>query len=341
MLKFHVIDVDMCGSGLLLQTPTHNILIDLAFESGTNKLINYLTSIGIDTLHLVVITHPHRDHMAGEGQGGLSKFFNNFNIIEVWSNGLPLPLWYDGVTVCPDGPNSVADYDAYLNQIFPQGYTVGGVNDYPTIQGIGTPNCIYREPRAGDIFTYGELTLKIFNPPKKHIHYVANRASIVIQAIYRGKKIMLCGDSNQTSEGEILNVTSPSELKSDILYLGHHGIYDSTTAGWYNAVNPDYVTVQRRDKKLSSRIKNLIRSNGAILTDIYGDEDFYNPNPENFNTCVYEIDENSITPSFITPLGVKKRGSFKIKTSDGLENVQAIMKDDGVWKICNNIVSIN
>ena len=48
-MLFHVIDVDMYGSGLLLQTSQHNILIDLAYETGTNKIVDYLKYLGVST----------------------------------------------------------------------------------------------------------------------------------------------------------------------------------------------------------------------------------------------------------------------------------------------------
>ena len=126
--------------------------------------------------------------MAGQGQGGLSKFLSNFTVSKVWSNGVPLPTWYDGITVSPYGPDSIDDYDAYLTQIFPDGYTVGGEDDYPGIVGIGTSTVTYEEPRMGDVYTYGDLTLNILNPQNPHIQSNTNASSIVIQAVYDGKK---------------------------------------------------------------------------------------------------------------------------------------------------------
>lgn len=334
-MLFHVIDVDMYGSGLLLQTSQHNILIDLAYETGTDKIVNYLKYLGVSTLDLLVITHPHRDHMAGQGQGGLSKFFTNFTVGKVWSNGVPLPTWYDGVTVSPGGPDSIADYDAYLDQIFPDGYTVGGEYDYPGIVGIGTSTVTYEEPRMGDTYTYGDLTLNILNPQNPHIQSNTNASSIVIQAVFDGKKIMLCADSNSTSEADILAEYSSAQLKSDILYLGHHGIDDSTSSNWFNAVDPEIVTVQRRDQALSTRIKNLIYGNGCYFYDPYGMEVYANPDRTKFKTYVFDVSSSGISVSSVS-------GSWKPTTLFAKDNgewrpVSLVYNDSGEWVNCAGV----
>lgn len=292
-LLLHILDVDMRGSGILLQTQQHNILIDLAFETGTNKIIEYLTKLGVENIDILVITHPHRDHMAGQGQGGLSKFINKFSIGEIWSNGIPLPTWYDGITTSPDGPDSVEDYNAYLTQIFPNGYTVGGLSDYPTIQGASM--IPYTEPKAGDVFTYGDLSIKILNPPRPHTRKNTNSSSIVMQLIYKGKKIMLCGDSLVESENDIMGRFTSEELKSDILYLGHHGIDDATSSAWLNAVNPSIVTLQRRDRdKDTTRIWDMLESKNIAVYDVYMNELWGSADSSKFVNYVFDVSETDI-----------------------------------------------
>ena len=332
MLLLHVIDVDMAGSGLLLQSPTHNILIDLAYREGTTKLENYLHNKGVVNIDLLVITHPHRDHMAGQGAGGLQRFTSNFNVSEVWSNGIPYPVWYDDVTVSPYGADAIVDYESYLNHIYPDGHTVMGENDYPGIQGIGTPIIPYHEPREGDVYSYGDIIIRVLNPQKPQKQSNTNASSIVMQVEYHGKKIMLAGDSIYSSENDILAKYTSAQLKSDILYLGHHGIVGSTSATWYNAINPEYVTVQRRDPPLASSIIDLIAQNGATLCDPYGSEEFYNPDPTNFENYVFVINSEGIeiVPDIEktlthVPMGLYVNGDLQA----------CYMKQSGEWRACD------
>lgn len=335
-MLLHIINIDMDGSGLLIQTDQHNILVDLGYEDGTDMIVNYLKRLDVSTLDLLVITHPHRDHMAGQGQGGLSKFLSNFTVSKVWSNGVPLPTWYDGITVSPYGTDSVDDYDAYLTQIYPSGYTVGGEYDYPGIVGIGTPTVTYEEPRMGDTYTYGDLTLNILNPQNPHIQSNTNASSIVIQAVFDGKKIMLCADSNSTSEADILSEYSSAQLKSDILYLGHHGMDDSTTEDWYRAVDPDFVTVQRRDHLLSDRIKNLIASNGATLYDPYDGEDYSAPDRSKFRTIVFDVSSSGISVSSVS--GSWKPLAVYVKHNNEWHPLSLVYNDSGDWVDCNRVI---
>lgn len=341
-LKMHVIDVDMSGSALLLESPTHTILIDLAYRDGTNKLEDYLHNKGITDIDLLVITHPHRDHMAGEGAGGLQRFTNAFNVSEIWSNGVPLPTWYDGSTLSPNGVNAVADYGAYLSVIYPEGYTVGGSVDYPTINGIGTPTIPYKEPRQGDNYQYGDMTIKVLHPRKPHIPRAnTNDTSIVMQIEYKGKKIMLMGDALFSTESDIMEKYSPDELKSDILYLGHHGMDDGTSSSWYNIVNPSFVTLQRRDRLLTNRVRSLIRSNNAKLYDPYYGEDYYNPDSSKFGNYVFEINSEgiSVTPDDVVDLSSMIYSSVFTKINNQQQICNVHVKKNGVWESNNSLLT--
>jgi len=60
-LLIHYIDVGQ-GDAELIQYQDKNYLIDSGVNRGDNKLISYLDSIGIDTIHTMLLTHPHYDH---------------------------------------------------------------------------------------------------------------------------------------------------------------------------------------------------------------------------------------------------------------------------------------
>ena len=146
---------------------------------------------------------------------------------------------------------------------------------------------------------------------------------------------MLSADSNSTSEADILAEYSSAQLKSDILYLGHHGIDDSTSSNWFNAVDPEIVTVQRRDQALSTRIKNLIYGNGCYFYDPYGMEVYANPNRTKFKTYIFDVSSSGISVSSVS-------GSWKPTTLFAKDNgewrpVSLVYNDSGEWVNCAGV----
>ncbi len=60
-LKVHFIDVRQ-GDAMLIQYGGENYIIDSGKNLSSNKLINYVDSVGVTTLNACLITHPDRDH---------------------------------------------------------------------------------------------------------------------------------------------------------------------------------------------------------------------------------------------------------------------------------------
>jgi len=87
-LRITAIDVGQ-GSATLIRFPKGgNMLIDGggiasgSFDIGKMVIAPFLSSQRINTIHTVVLTHPHPDHLQG-----LLYITDNFNVKEVWSTG--------------------------------------------------------------------------------------------------------------------------------------------------------------------------------------------------------------------------------------------------------------
>lgn len=78
-LKVHFIDVGQ-GDAILVETPSHNILID-GGERG-NTVLNYLEEQGVSELDLIIATHPHSDHI-----GGLINVLETLPVKEIIDSG--------------------------------------------------------------------------------------------------------------------------------------------------------------------------------------------------------------------------------------------------------------
>ena len=89
------------GDSALFELPDGRvILIDGGDESyGVSSVIPVLDAKQIDTIDLMVMTHPHSDHC-----GGLDEIMNHVTVLEIWDNGETNDTnSYDGYVLARDG----------------------------------------------------------------------------------------------------------------------------------------------------------------------------------------------------------------------------------------------
>jgi competence protein ComEC len=96
-------------------------------------------------------------------------------------------------------------------------------------------------PVAGSSIALDSSVQVKFLAPNSVTYDELNDYSIVLQLVYGETKFMFTGDAEQTSEKEIL--ARFSDLKVDVLKVGHHGSNSSTTAAFLKAVAPQYAVV--------------------------------------------------------------------------------------------------
>ncbi len=203
------------GDAILLRTPDNNYyLIDGGDRSGSwscgiEKVLPLLDSLGADSLDGIVGTHPHSDHI-----GGLIGVLDNIPVAAVWDSG-------------------------FL-------YTTQTYLDY--LQAIDNNGSDYITPRRGDILDWDEnLTVECIHPVEP-LGSDANNASIVLRITYENVSFLFTGDL-ETSGGEnvILSAWGQGiidDISADVLKVGHHGSYTSTSSSWLLAVDPDYAAIE-------------------------------------------------------------------------------------------------
>ena len=67
-----------------------------------------------------------------------------------------------------------------------------------------------------------------------------NNASLILRLHYKGKTVLLCGDTNAEGYRHILG-TNPDLLKADVFKVGHHGQADSVSEALVRAVDPSVI----------------------------------------------------------------------------------------------------
>jgi competence protein ComEC len=188
---------------------------DDRFDIGRRVIAPYLWNRGIRGLDLVILSHPHPDHM-----NGLRSLLRAFNTREVWDSGLD---------------TSLPGYDEFLKVTAAKKITRRTVsaNDPPTI--------------------LDDTTLKVIHPPRGfHDHqsraYAAeNNRSLVVKVQSEGKALLFTGDIGVYAEENL--VRSMRGLRCNLLKVPHHGSKGSSSDAFVEHTNPQIaiVTVGREN----------------------------------------------------------------------------------------------
>ena len=158
------------------------------------------------TLELVILTHPHADHVAG-----LVEVIKRLEVKKV---------------MLPDIAYETATYQAFLTLL-----------DSKHIDVV--------RPAAGSrIFLDGETTFDILYPVIARFPSIPpdiNDVSIVGRLSFGKINALLAGDAGKDIENLLLALELP--LESEILKIGHHGSRHSTLEAFVQAVHPDYSVI--------------------------------------------------------------------------------------------------
>lgn len=123
MVYTHFLNVGQ-GDATLIQTPECTILVDAGRHS-SNDVVPLLRERGVESVDILVGTHPHADHI-----GQFSQVIEEYQVTEAWMSG-----W----------DHSTQTYIRALEAI--EGAGIG-----------------YHEPRAGDSEICGSLVVNVFGP---------------------------------------------------------------------------------------------------------------------------------------------------------------------------------
>ena len=92
-------------------------------------------------------------------------------------------------------------------------------------------------PKPGEVHSFDEIQLTVLGPMRENYPDL-NDTSIVVMAEFLGKRFLFTGDMESIAETEMM--ASGADVKADVLKVGHHGSYSSTSYSFLKAVDPDY-----------------------------------------------------------------------------------------------------
>lgn len=220
-LRVTAIDVGQ-GDSTLIQTPGgRTILIDGgggsdetdgdASDVGVKIVVPFLSYLGINRLDVLVLTHPHGDHV-----GGLAAVLRSQEIGTI----------LDGTTLPYPSP-AYAQFRALVRH----------------------KNIAYARAVRGMALDMGDgVTLRVLNPPPSPAFGTAavygtgtddaaiNNYSASLLVGYGRTRFILTGDAETEAEGAMLD--AHGDLACDVLKAGHHGSRNATGDDWLGRLQP-------------------------------------------------------------------------------------------------------
>ena len=95
-------------------------------------------------------------------------------------------------------------------------------------------------PDPGTVYTADGLTLTVLGPLGDNYKDL-NDTSLVVMVEFGNRKFLFTGDMETLAENELLD--ADVDLKADVLKVGHHGSYSSTSSLFLQEVDPDYAII--------------------------------------------------------------------------------------------------
>ena len=211
-LRITFIDVGR-GDSILIEFPKGKRMLvdgggfyDDSFDVGKNVVAPVLWEKKIATLHYLVLTHPHPDHL-----NGLKFVANSFGVGEFWENG----------DECPSKP-CIELMEIVRRRRIPR-ITAHDALPPRWINGVKV-----------EVFHPSEYRIMDGKDPWSQI----NNRSIVLKVTYKNHRFLLTGDIEEETEAQL--VQSGKDLRAEVLKVPHHGSQSSSTREFLEGVKPSY-----------------------------------------------------------------------------------------------------
>lgn len=176
------------------------VVIDTGEEQDAAHILELLCREEAGQIDCLILTHPDKDHI-----GGAPILLENIPVKQI-------------VTPCYDREKET--YDALLEQAEEQGVNVLTLTD-------------------SQVFYYGELTVRIWPPEKKH-YEKDNDYSLAALVEHGGVRLFFAGDAQKKRMKELLTYRLS---QVDLYKVSHHGRDLTTGARLILSIQPAYAVV--------------------------------------------------------------------------------------------------
>ncbi len=202
------------GDAIFIKTPGgKNGLIDAGgtpywkqsdYDPGEEAVVPFLESQNVKKLDFVIATHADGDHI-----GGMPAVLKKFPADIVYDTGVESEQpEYEEL-------NKVIDAKRIATSVLKQG---AGFDVDPSVK------------------------FEVLSPPKDFYYEGENNNSVVIRFVYGDVSFLLMADAEFESEYNIVKICG-NKKQSNILKIGHHGSFTSTSDRLLKAINPEIAII--------------------------------------------------------------------------------------------------
>ena len=203
--EVHFLDAGQSDCILIL-TEESAVLIDAGTSDQSGVITDYLEEQGVETIDLLIATHPHADHI-----GAMADVLQEFEVKEF---------------LMPDIPDefqpTTRGWEKLLTAVDEEGCTVAAAapgRQYP----LG-----------------GGCVLTVLGPAGEYEDDY-NNWSVVTRLVCGNTSFLFMGGAEKEAENDIMS--TGAELDSDVLKVGHHGSSTSCGEDFVEAVSPEYAVI--------------------------------------------------------------------------------------------------
>jgi competence protein ComEC len=203
------LDVGQGDCALVETSEGTRILIDgggsreSRFDTGRRVVAPFLWDRGIRSLDLIVLSHPHPDHM-----NGLFSIVKLFPVRALWSSGLD-----------------------------------SGLEGFDDLHRLLSDRAVpFRPVMAGDAAAIGGVVIDVvhprkgFDPGTAKSYAAENSRALVLRVTVNGRSVLFTGDIHR--EGEQALLENHPELPADVVKVPHHGSRTSSGEDFIAATRP-------------------------------------------------------------------------------------------------------
>lgn len=223
------------GDSIFLKSPNgKTMLIDAGTSDSFSSIKSVLDNEGVTKLDVVIMTHPHSDHM-----GSMNEIAENYKI---------------GTFYMPDAVNTTSMYDKLLSTLERKNIKT------KTIWGSSKSTIKWDD----------DVEVRVLSPIEGEDYLDnLNDLSIVVKVTYGDTSLLLTGDAESRAE-ELMLSAEKDLLKADVLKLGHHGSSTSSSKAFLEAVQPKAVVISvGKNNDYGHPHKETLQRLKSIGTEIY------------------------------------------------------------------------
>lgn len=206
-----------------------SMLVDGGRQDAGPALASYLKKEGVNTVDVMVSTHPHADHI-----GGLLTVLSEFPVKKVVDSGQP---------------HSSRTYERYLTM-------------------IDEKNIPYQVAERGQYINLSPaVTVQVLSPPASGLEGDLNQKSIVLKVTYGNVSFLLMGDAGFAAERNLM--ATHQSLNSTVLKVGHHGTKYATSRVFLREVEPKISVIEVGSNKYGHPAPELLKRLRDVGSKIY------------------------------------------------------------------------